>query len=156
MLADIVKRINEGSILYEGENLSLPFFRFNNGNEELVFFTYTLEFDIAKMQNNIVIGRGFIVTIEDSLILEEFELPKEIPYIREKVFKNMPELAENTQFDYDEMIALSDNMLNCNYSTDSVNFYALAFEQYTSQYTKQIYMYIGEEYFDKLNEIESV
>lgn len=156
MLADIIKCINEGTILYDGENLSLPFFRLNNGNEELVFFTYYIEFNIDRKENSIVIGRGFVIKMDESLVLEEFELPNEISYIREKVFAGLPELVEDTQFDYNEMIALSDNMINSSYSTNSVKLYALAFEQYTSEYTKQIYMYIGEEYFNKLNEIVSI
>lgn len=156
MLTDIVKCINQGAILYDNENLSIPFFRFNNGKEELVFFTYVIKFNIEKKQNETVLGRCFCVTIEDNLIIEEIELSKDIPYMRDKVFTKLPELEEDTCFDYDEILALSDNMLNCNYSFDSVKLFALTFEKYTSEYTKQIYMYIGEEYFNKLNEIVSI
>lgn len=156
MITEIIKCINEGSILYDGENLSLPFFRLSNGNEELVIFTYYIEFDFENKENSIVPSRGFVVTVDESLALEEFELPNEILYIREKVFDNLPELVEDTQFDYNEMIALLDNMINSGYSTNSVKLYALAFEQYTSEDTKQVYMNIGEEYFNKLNEIVSI
>ena len=151
MLKDIVNYINEGSILYDNENLSLPFFRLNNSEEELVFFTYTIEFSLAKRQNKIGIGRGFIVKIEDTLILEQFDLPREVPYVSDKVFYNLPEMKKYVKFNYDEMVALTDNMLNCHYSTDSINLYALAFEQYVSTQTKQIYMFISEEYFKELN-----
>lgn len=153
MLKDIVKLINESSILYDNENLSLPFFRINNEKEELLFFTFTVEFNIAEKKNNINIGRGFIVKIEDCLVLEQFELPKEVPYVSDRVFQSLPEIQEDIQFSYDDMIALSDNMLSCNYSVESIKLYAAAFEQYVSIQTKQAYIYISKEYFEKLSMI---
>lgn len=151
MLKDIVKAVNNGSILYDNENLSLPFFRVINGKEELVFFTYIIEFNITKKQNVIGIGRGFVVKIEDSLVLEQFDLPKEVPQISDKVFHNLPEIKEYAKINYDEMVALTDNMISCCYSTESINLYALAFEQFVSKQTKQIYMYISEQYFKDLD-----
>lgn len=74
----------------------------------------------------------------------------------DRIFDNLLELQENKQRSYNEMVELTDNMLNCNYSKESVELYALAFEQYASQQTKQIYMYISGEYFEQLKEKISV
>lgn len=146
-LIQIVDKLNSLEILFDNENLSVPFFKITDNDVVMSFFTYSLEFTnpiVVTVPERIIkiMDKGHIQV--DDFAIEIFN--NNNPYF---YGCNCPKGAGS----YELLLVTIEKMIESEFSVETVKLFQEMFNKCVSHQLAQIYLNVGIDYFEYLSEI---